>query len=489
VVAFIRVEDTGSSILTVPALGGPERKLRTIDTWFGSALSWSQDGTALAFSDRTSPDGPYAVFRLELASLQVRRLSDPTPAYIGDAFPAFSPDGRTIAFARISASGGLLIGGEVSIMPASGGEPRMLDKDPSVVGGLDWSPDGRSLVFSSARTFSPRLWRVDVEGGAARPQDLGEDPRISNATGPETVTDVSLPFRVSIARSGTRLAYARSAYDTDIWGVDLVGSAAGRPRKVVATTRLEEAPQFSPDGRRIAFSSARTTTNPEIWICDSDGTNCFQLTSLGVPCGTPRWSPDGRRIAFDAPPAGNGEVFTVDVDTRLARRLTDRRSDDGVPSWSRSGRWIYFASDLGGSWQVWKLPADGGKPFQVTAQGGFAAFESGDGQWLYYTRPWAPGLWRMPAGGGAETRILDVPHCWGYWGLGPDGIYVLDAKARARPTIERVDPATGRRLPVATLAGEPACGEPGLAISPDGRSLLYVDAVRTSDLMLVENFR
>jgi Tol biopolymer transport system component len=473
----------------VPSLGGAERTLQSVTTWFGSSLSWSPDGTSIAYSDARSPLGPFGIYVLTLATLETRQVTKPTSAHIGDAFPAFSPDGRSIAFARVSALGGVLIGAELSVVAADGGKPRVLERDPMLVGGLDWTPDGSALVFSSSRTSSPRLWRIDIAGGGSRAEELGQDPLLSNVIS-EAVVDVSLPFRVSVARKGRRLAYARSFYDTDIWGAELTGDhQAGPPRKVVATTRLEEAPNFSPDGRRIAFSSARATVNPEIWVCNADGANCFQLTSLGVPCGTPRWSPIGDRIAFDAPPDSDGEVFTIDVQTRLARRLTRARSEDGVPSWSRDGRWIYFASDRSGSWQVWKMPSEGGEASRVTSAGGFAASESTDGKWLYYTRSWSPGLWRMPIGGGAEKRVLDVPQCNKLWVIADDGIYVVDSNSKPRAVIELFRPPFRAPKRVHVFAGEPACSEPGLTVSPDGRSILYVDGVRTSDIMLVENYR
>ena len=61
-------------------------------------------------------------------------------------------------------------------------------------------------------------------------------------------------------------------------------------------------------------------------------------------------------------------------------------ADDAVASWSRDGKWIYFASNRSGEDQVWKMPADGGEAVRVTRKGGFVAFESPDGQWVYYTK-------------------------------------------------------------------------------------------------------
>lgn len=131
----------------------------------------------------------------------------------------------------------------------------------------------------------------------------------------------------------------------------------------------------------------------------------------------------------------------------------------------------------------------GGPALQVTSQGGFAALESADGRFLYYSKSRSPGIWRAPVEGGAETRVVDLPQCWGYWALAEEGVYVLDTNATAGPTILLFPFSTGQPVPVARLAGGPACGEEGLAVSPDGRWLLYVDTVQGSDVILVEDFK
>lgn len=128
---------------------------------------------------------------------------------------------------------------------------------------------------------------------------------------------------------------------------------------------------------------------------------------------------------------------------------------------------------------------------QVTRHGGFAALESPDGKFLYYAKGLTvPGLWRIPTDGGEESEIISSLEAgyWGYWAVVENGIYYLDMKTK--PGIDFFDFTTNRTTRVFDLENRPASGEPGLAVSPDRKSILYtqLDALN-SDIILVENFR
>jgi dipeptidyl aminopeptidase/acylaminoacyl peptidase len=263
-----------------------------------------------------------------------------------------------------------------------------------------------------------------------------------------------------------------------------------RPTRLISSTRLDYGPQYSPDSKRIAFTSGRSGTN-EIWLCDADGLNPVQLTSFAGPdVGSPRWSPDGRQIAFDSVAKGNRDIFVVSMEGGKPRRLTEDSSDEVRPSWSHDGRWIYFGSNRTGDWQVWKSPAEGGKAVQVTQQGGREAFESFDGDLVYYTKSFGiPGIWKVPVTGGDETRVLDEA-LQGFWALLDNGIYFVNPRATPRPTIDFFNFATGRTSQVAAIERELQLTSPSLTVSPDGRWLLYAEVDNLeNDIMLVENFR
>jgi len=481
-IAFVRQSGSEISIFLVPALGGPERKLYAGTSAFftlfeqGNALSWSPDGETLGFSGRDSPTEPNSIFLLSVGSLEKRKVTSPSAGFLGDSTPAFSPDGKTLAFMRwVSVGQGHIY---LLSMSGSGGEPKPLTVDNSAqtnmaTRSLAWTADSREIVFQSS---SGRLWRVLASGGT---------PELLAGGGGNTVS-------LAISYQGDRLAYSQAVVDTNIWQVELRGAIGkrGNPTKLISSTLGESGPQFSPDGRRIAFASTRSGS-PNIWVCDSEGLNPIQLTSFGGPdVGSPRWSPDDRQIAFDSSASGNRDIYVLGAEGGKPRRLTEENADDVRPSWSRDGEWIYFGSNRTADWQVWKAPAKGGQAVEVTRQGGREAFESLDGKFVYYSKGSSiPGIWRIPASGGEEIRILDEV-VQGFWALLDTGIYFVNTKARPLPTIEFFNFATGRTTQIAAIEKDLELVIPSLAISPDGRKILYVQVDRReSDIMLMENFR
>jgi len=487
-VAFVRQSEAGHAVFVVPALGGPERKVAqsaaiarpdvSLSGPWSPGLAWSPDGRFLAIVDRSSPLGPNSIFLLSLETGERRRLTSPGPVSFTDEFPAFSPDGQTIAFER----GFTLAAGDIYLLPlapggTATGEPRRLTFDGRGAGGLAWSPDGGSIVFASTRGGSLRLWRISVSGGGPEAVMSGGE----NAYGP------------SLSRQGGRLAFAQQVSDTNIWRLRGPGfkGPSSSPTKFISSTRSDDAPQFSPDGKRIVFRSTRSGT-AEIWVCDSEGSNPVQVTSFGGPdVGTPRWSPDGRRIAFDCIKEGPRDIYVISAEGGAPRRLTTESSGDVRPSWSKDGRWIYFGSDRSAGWQVWKAPAEGGPAVQVTRQGGREAFESPDGKFVYYTRLGVSGIWRVPVEGGEETLVLNRGE-QGHWAVLHQGIVLLNRRATPGPAIEFFSFATQQSARIAALPKEAttSIGPPGLAVSPDGRWILYVQVDRLeSDIVLVENFR
>ena len=113
----------------IPALGGPERKIGSMipEHEWAAGPSWSPDGKLLAFSEKHEPQAPLSIFLASIESLEKRKLTSPPVGSAGDCAPAISPDGRTVAFNRVSAAGGIFL------VPVAGGEPTRLTREPASV--------------------------------------------------------------------------------------------------------------------------------------------------------------------------------------------------------------------------------------------------------------------------------------------------------------------------------------------------------------------
>lgn len=200
-------------------------------------------------------------------------------------------------------------------------------------------------------------------------------------------------------------------------------------------------------------------------------------------------------LALDSRQSGNPDIYIVPVEGGQLRRFTSESSSEVVPSWSRDGKYVYFASDRSGKWQLWKQRVDAGAAQQVTKKGGFAAFESTDGRYVYYSKM-SPdgGLWRIPVGGGAETAVLPdlTGRLWGNWAIGQKGIYFLEYRG-APPSPASIlffDFATGSTSAIGATTGFPMAWDSGLAVSPDERKLLFAQVDRAgSNIYIAENFR
>jgi Tol biopolymer transport system component len=471
--------------MLVPALGGPERKTAEVSlpdrSWVSPPfLSWFPDSQSLAVVDMLS-NGPAAIFRVSTSTGERRQLTFPPSGVQGDTAVAVSPDGRALAFGRTGQLGEW--SWSIDVVPLAADGPPRDDVRPLTtrhedrklgvaLGGIAWTADSRRIVYASGGS----LWSLDVGTAGSRTSsaklDVGE-----------------APSHPAIARDTNRLVYAHNTGgDDDIWRAPLV-KASGRaepPIRLIASTRFDFAQQYSPDGRRIAFESDRGG-NLEVWVCESDGSACSQLTRTGSAfTGTPRWSPDGERVAFYSRVDGSARIFVIGSHGGAQREIAAGGTSNMLPSWSRDGRWIYFGSNRTGRNEVWKVPAEGGEARQVTRHGGFAALESRDGRSLYFTRSEASdtGLFGMRLPDGEESQVLPsvVFH---NFDVVSDGIYFASAEAQ-QLALRFHSFADARTHTIAALPG----GYVGLSVSPDRKWVLYTaDNPAESNLSLVENFR
>ena len=470
-IAFLRVQTDFAELFVMPSLGGSERKLCDVQS-IDSFVTWTPDGQSVVTSSPISGSDKeqQALLKVDVESSAQQFITNP-PALMVDDVPRFSPDGKTLAFRRALNRGH----SEIFLGNPDGSQVRQLTNLNAPIHGFTWAAGGREIVLAMYREGSNGLWRVSVETGAAIPFEAAG----RSATHPALSAD-------------GLLTYVESLVDTNIWQIDLTTRRAA-PQKFIATRQSDHSPEYSPDGRRIAFSSGRSG-HDEIWICQSDGSNPMQLTHFnGLATGSPHWSPDGKQLVFDARPENHGDLFILNVDGGSPQRLTTETSHDVIPSWSHDGKWLYFCSNRSGKLQIWKRPVAGGTAIQLTQQGGMEAFESPDGQFVYYLKGRGiAGLWRVATDGTREEAVPELAEAgyWRYWTINRSGLYFVSAIEQYPLSVKHFDFATRQVKSIATIDKQPAWLTPGLAVSPDGRHILFAaNDLFASSIMLLENFR
>src|SRR5262245_46443200 len=177
-IAFTR---EGQGIFVISPLGGADRKIADTQVpLLLKTIAWTSDARSLVISEMTSPVCA-SLFVISVDTGAKRRLTMPPEPSIGDGWPAVSPDGRTVAFARYSQD----TSANLYVVPLSDGEPRQLMADKASIFGIAWTSNA-DLVFSSDRGGSFRLWRLSSRPSSASSlatYDIaGEDARFPSTS-------------------------------------------------------------------------------------------------------------------------------------------------------------------------------------------------------------------------------------------------------------------------------------------------------------------
>jgi Tol biopolymer transport system component len=243
----------------------------------------------------------------------------------------------------------------------------------------------------------------------------------------------------------------------DIYRIELGprGGEAHGAVPLIASSRHDRFPRYSPDGKRIAFISLRSG-NWQLWVCDSDGANLVQLTSFERgEIRSPEWNNDGGKILFRSNSEGSSQYYTIDVRGGVPPKIEATSAPDGAL--------------LANTSQTAKSP---------------------DGRFLYFGLNGR--IWRQPVDGGEDSlrEVFSFDGIINDSGIAVDrwGIYFV-----AKPSVTKPGEMMFYRFPagpVSKMTGVESPSLYGSSVSPDGRYLLYTKFTATgSDLMLVDNFR
>jgi len=478
-IAFHRISGAETGVYVIPALGGPERKLRSTQIGDTDAvpISWSPDGKWIAYVEALPPNADLRLFLLSVETLESRQIPHAAECLV-EQLPDFSHNGNELAYVCLHNLQNLTR--DLYTIATSGGTPKLVTTLGSVVtsGAAAWTADDKKLVFSKL-PFGPQseLYEVTLADGSLR-----KLPTAQNAS-----------WQV-ISPKGDKLAYVTSIFGglPEIWRKDLLNPRTPGIRLIRSTYGQADL-QYSPDGKHIAFDSELGGFQ-EIWISDADGTHLVQISNLKYSrTGTPNWSPDSQKIVFDTRRSDIGELYIADITERMPRKLVTNITDIVVPSWSHDGKWIYFLSGGASRHGIYRCPANGGDAVLLAALPpgdlGTNPQESFDGVTVYFATNWANfGLEMVSIKQPGKISVVDSRIsvcCYGAWTVAPGGIYFVPSEAPK--SLRYFDFKTKEIRPVFDMDKN---SSQGLSTSRDGRWILYTQLeAENANIMLVDPFR
>ena len=458
-IAFWRSNGARSGVYLVSPTGGAAQAVladRPPLVRWSSQLSWSPDGEWVAFSDTL--DSAMSISAVSHLTGAVRVLVERTKSVLL-RYPAFSPDGKALAF----------FGGEIKTLSLASGRMRSWGGSTGLdQGGVAWSRDSGSVYFGGGPPGSLSLMRLNLETGLTE-----RIPGPGSAAEPTT------------ARHVDTLAYsALASRNFDVLRVERprASGESSRAATVLASTRMETAAQISPKSDRIVFGSVRTG-QPRLWIVDSGGSHANAVVIPGTG-SAPRWSPDGRQIAYDL-----RGVHLVDVDRQAPRLLTDPAHRSSQPCWSDDGSTVYFSSWRSGEREIWRKPASGAAAAQqVTHSGGGRCWVSGG--YVYFGR--GADILRVPEqASSSEELVLEGTQFLnsGFWQVRDDWLYFIDFDQgwrSGRWALKKMKLSTREIVEMQELPQQPAHRN-GLSVAADESWFVYtVDNSAEQDLMMIE---
>ena len=431
----------------VPLVAVPLTSYRGSESW----PSFSPDGTQLAFAWDGEKQNNWDIYVKQIGVEPPYRLTNDSAR---DYSPAWSPDGRFIAFLREVSTGKTAI----MLTPQRGGSERILAEIDGAVRRLaygpflSWTPDSKWLV-APMPTTGQRGWALrlfSTETGEQHPlttppsEELGDTaPAVSPDGRILVFSRVSDLYNVTLwllrlgegykprdreekvqtgHMTNTSAAWLPDGREfvfsfgqgTDIGLSRIAASKGALPRRISLGASGALEPAISRVGNRLAFSSVKFDLN--IWRIDLRGPGQkpgppFRLISSTQVDLYPASSPDGRRIAFVSQRSGTDEIWICDRDGSKAVQLTSfGGSAIWGPWWSSDSQNIAFtAVQKGMQDHIYSISANGGAARRLTTHpaGDKWAYWSHDGKWIYFssTRSGREEIWRMPSSGGEAVQI------------------------------------------------------------------------------------
>ena len=277
--------------------------------------AWNRDGTKVVFMRKS--EGNKEIYTMDIHDGSLKRLTNNN--VIWDWLADWSPDGEKIVYVSREYSGD----DDIVVMDANGSNKTRLTFAPSMDYTPHWSPDGTKIVFTSDRDGGVReVYVMNADG--TNQTNLSNNPAIDWA--PDFSPDGSKIVFISARDGGNREIYVMNADGSE-------------QTRLTSTDQWESHPQWSPDGTKIAYTGFTQDypdllhTTYDIWVMNPDGTNQTKLTDNPAVDEMPEWSPDGTKIAFHSFRDFNWEIYIMDPDGSNQTRITNNLNFDAYPAW------------------------------------------------------------------------------------------------------------------------------------------------------------
>ena len=446
----------------MPVLGGSPRQLvRDIDT----PIDFSPDGSQFVFQ-RGVPSENVIEIRIAQADGTGERLLAKLPANAGFQFgTTWSPDGKTIAVPAVGV--GSQVSWQLNLITVVDGHVRpLLSSGGRLIGRAVWMPDGNFLIAPVAESTLGRAQLQSID------YPRGELHRFTN-----DLSDYDPDLDVT--HDGKTLAAIQRTRSSDIWAAPAGDSS--QARQITSGEPAYERLAIGPSGKLLA-----ATRNGDVWLTNSDGTapavllpqanNVSSISSCG-----------DRYVLFDSYRDGKIQLWRADADGSNSRKLVDQAGDSNC---SLDGKWVFY----GNKDKVYRISAEGGDPVALVSvpEGGYAIRVSPDGSRVAFAYQEGspvpiPKIGMVAATGGALQFVSQTPLGARslYWSTSGKALQYVLTRNGASNIWEQ--PVTGG--PPQQLTKFTSGLISNFAWSPDGKQLFLTKFNRTSDVILISNFR